>query len=116
MCGGYIQQLLWVCAITFIFIFSRFFAQIRNEINSKKEVPSTIAGATSHHAIRQASLKEVYTSITNMWKGDIYSKSLRNVIRVLLRIHLAPIRMTRYKKIKQRKAKAKQMKQEQGKR
>ena len=49
-----------------------------------------------------------------MWKGDIYSKSLRNVIRTLLRVHLVPIRMTRYKEIKQRKAKAKQMKQEQG--
>jgi len=93
--------------------FLRLFAQIRKEINSKSTEPLTIAGATSHHAIRQASLKEVYTSVTNMWMGDIYSRSLRNVIRILLRIHLAPARMARYQDTRLRKAKKKQMEKEQ---
>ncbi|CAG8529334.1 10979_t:CDS:2, partial [Ambispora leptoticha] len=95
----------------------RIFAQIRKEINSRLSAggeSSTIADATSHHAIRQASLKEAYTSTTNMWKGDIYSKSLRNVIRILLRIHLAPIKMARNREIRQWKARAKQMKRKQG--
>ena len=72
----------------------------------------TIAEATSHHAIRQASLKEAYTSTTNMWKGDIYSKSLCNVIRILLRMHLALARMERYQQIKQQKAMKMQSKRE----
>ena len=100
------------------FILSRLFAQIRKEINSRLSPvdgeSSRIVDATSHHAILQASLKEAYTSTTNMWKGDIYSKSLRTVIRILLRIHLAPIKMARNREIRQRKAKAKQMKQERG--
>ena len=107
--------------LSFTFILSRLFAKTRTEINSRLlqdnmltgEKPLAIVGATSNHSIRQASLKEAYTSTTNMWKGDIYSKSLRNVIRILLRIHLAPIRMARYKKIKQRKAREMQIKREQ---
>jgi hypothetical protein len=47
-----------------IYIF-RLFAQIRKEINSKKVVPLTITNAMSNHAIRQASLKEIYTSTIN---------------------------------------------------
>ncbi|CAG8458472.1 10154_t:CDS:10 [Ambispora leptoticha] len=74
---------------------SELFAQIRKEINSKKEVSLKIAGATSNHAIRKASLKEAYTSVTNIWMGDIYNRSLRNFTRILLRIHLAPARMVR---------------------
>jgi hypothetical protein len=107
--------------LSFTFILSRLFAKTRTEINSRLlqdnmltgEKPLAIVGVTSNHSIRQASLKEAYTSTTNMWKGDIYSKSLRNVIRILLRIHLAPIRMARYKKIKQRKAREMQIKREQ---
>jgi hypothetical protein len=45
-----------------------------------------------------------------MWNGDIYHKSLRTIIRTLLRIHLAPTRMARYQEVKQRKAKVNQMK------
>jgi len=88
-------------------LFSRLFAQFRKEINLKREVPLTIAGATSHHAIRQASLKEAYTSYTNIWTGDIYKRSLQNVIRILLQIHLAPARMKRYQDIQRRKAERK---------
>jgi hypothetical protein len=93
--------------------FLRLFSQIRKEINLKKTEPLTIAGATGHHAIRQASLKEVYTSVMNMWKGDIYSRSLRNIIRILLRLHLAPARMARHRDTRQRRAMKKQTEKEQ---
>ena len=73
----------------------------------------TITGATGNHAIRQASLKEVYTSTTNLWMSGIYNRSLRNVIRIFLRIHLAPARMVRYQDARRRKAEKKQAKKEQ---
>jgi hypothetical protein len=101
---------LWYQSHSYFF---RLFAQIRKDINSKKTEPLTIADATSHHAIRQASLKEVHTSVTNMWKGDIYSRSLRNIIRILLRVHLAPARMARHRDTRQRKAIEKQTEKDQ---
>ena len=100
--------------VLILFYFLRLFAQIRKEINSKKAEPLTIADATSHHAIRQASLKEAYTSATNLWNGDIYNRSLRNVIRILLRIHLAPARMARYQNTRQRKPRKSRQKRSSG--
>src|SRR5438874_6539143 len=91
--------------ISFLFFF-RLFSQIRKEINSKKTEPLMITGATSHHAIRQASLKEVYTSVTNMWMGDIYNRSLRNV-------HLVPARMARNQDARRWKVKEMQTEKEQ---
>ena len=48
-----------------------------------------------------------------MWKGDIYSRSLRNIIRILLRVHLAPARMARHRDTRQRRAMKKQTEKEQ---
>jgi len=67
-----------------------------------------IPNMTSHHSVRQASLKEIYTSFTNMWTHGMYNWSLRTVIRLLLRAHLAPARMARYCNIQQQRAKRKQ--------
>jgi hypothetical protein len=36
--------------------------------------------------------REYATNISNMWSGNLYEKSLDHLLRVLLRIHLAPIR------------------------
>ncbi|CAG8667174.1 6338_t:CDS:2, partial [Paraglomus occultum] len=88
---GHFENLFYGCIGGMVRKEPELFAQIRKEINSKSTEDLTIAGATSHHAIRQASLMEVYTSVTNMWMA----------------------RMARYQDTQLRKAKKKQMEKEQ---
>jgi hypothetical protein len=41
-------------------------------------------------------LRQLSTAISNMWDGAIYRKSLDYLLRILLRLHLAPERESRY--------------------
>jgi hypothetical protein len=51
-------------------------------------------------------LRQLATVISNMWEGSIYKKSMDYLLRILLRLHLAPERERRYQeRIKSRKPK-----------
>lgn len=52
-------------------------------------------------------LRQYSTAIGNLWEGNIYHKSLDYLIRVLLRLHLAPARETRYKQMVNKRTKDK---------
>ncbi|KAI7848015.1 hypothetical protein BDC45DRAFT_327734 [Circinella umbellata] len=55
--------------------------------------PSTADGSSITTA---AAIKEFNTNLQNMWFGtNIYAKSQRYLIRILLRLHLAPVREER---------------------
>jgi hypothetical protein len=50
-------------------------------------------------------IRQLSTAIANMWEGSIYKKSLDYLLRILLRIHLAPKREQRYQeRIKSRRS------------
>lgn len=42
-------------------------------------------------------LREFSTAVNNLWQGSIYTKSLDYLLRVILRLHLAPEREKKYK-------------------
>jgi len=58
------------------------------------DLPQTAAGLSStlNEYIRQYS-----TAVGNLWQGNIYYKSLDYLTRVLLRLHLAPVREAAFK-------------------
>lgn len=65
---------------------------IRSSSDSVTKAPegltSTITGA----------IKELATNISNLWNGAVFSKALDYLLRILLRLHLAPKRERRYQK------------------
>lgn len=44
-------------------------------------------------------IRELSTATVNMWEGSIFTKSLEYLLRILLRLHLAPLREERYQRI-----------------
>ncbi|KAF9948128.1 hypothetical protein BGZ72_009918 [Mortierella alpina] len=49
-------------------------------------------------------IREFTTAINNLWEGSIMRKSLDYLLRILLRIHLAPLREQKTRDLKHRKA------------
>ncbi|KAF8945703.1 hypothetical protein BGZ46_005976, partial [Entomortierella lignicola] len=45
-------------------------------------------------------LKQLSTATSNMWEGSIYNKSMDYLLRILLRLHLAPERERKYQERK----------------
>ncbi|CAO3564587.1 unnamed protein product [Mortierella alpina] len=58
--------------------------------------------ATLNEAVR-----EFTTAINNLWEGSIKKKSLDYLLRILLRLHLAPLREQKTRDLKHRRAKEK---------
>ncbi|KAG0256593.1 hypothetical protein DFQ27_005639 [Actinomortierella ambigua] len=56
-----------------------------------KKSPQRVSSTINTH-IRQYS-----TAVSNMWRGSLYNKALGYLLRILLRLHLAPAREARYK-------------------
>ncbi|KAF9080311.1 hypothetical protein BGX27_005531, partial [Mortierella sp. AM989] len=42
-------------------------------------------------------IRQFTTSIQNLWNGSVYEKSLDYLLRILLRLHLAPLRESKFK-------------------
>ncbi|KAF9574644.1 hypothetical protein EC968_005874 [Mortierella alpina] len=53
-------------------------------------------------------IREFATAINNLWEGSIYKKLLDYLLRVLLRLHLAPVREQKTRDLRKRKALEKQ--------
>ncbi|KAF9572841.1 hypothetical protein EC968_009406 [Mortierella alpina] len=53
-------------------------------------------------------IREFTTAINNLWEGSIYKKLLDYILRVLLRLHLAPIREQKTRDLRKKKALEKQ--------
>ena len=59
------------------------------------------------HTITEA-VRELSTSFCNLWEGAIYTKSLDYLLRILLRLHLAPRREERTREQKRKMVERKQ--------
>ncbi|KAF7732598.1 hypothetical protein EC973_003345 [Apophysomyces ossiformis] len=59
------------------------------------------------------SLRALYTAANNLYSGSLYPRSLTSVIRLLLRVNLAPRRMSKYMQLVKKKAEKKKYRQEQ---
>ncbi|KAF9575456.1 hypothetical protein EC968_003061 [Mortierella alpina] len=53
-------------------------------------------------------IREFATAINNLWEGSIFKKLLDYLLRVLLRLHLAPVREQKTKELRKRKASEKE--------
>ncbi|KAF9093787.1 hypothetical protein BGX27_001569, partial [Mortierella sp. AM989] len=53
-------------------------------------------------------IREYATNVSSLWEGNIYQKALEYLLRILLRLHLAPVREKKFKDRVQAAVKAKQ--------
>jgi hypothetical protein len=72
-------------------------AAINDTENQPPETPDGLSWTISE------AIGELATNINNLWSGSIYNKSLDYLLRILLRIHLAPKREEKYKEQSRRK-------------
>jgi hypothetical protein len=59
-------------------------------------------------------LRQFATAVGNLWEGSAYKKSLDYVTRILLRLHLAPVREAKYKEMIKKKTEEKANKKREG--
>ncbi|KAF8962934.1 hypothetical protein BGZ46_001095, partial [Entomortierella lignicola] len=75
--------------------------------------PPTSPTGISHTITEQ--IRQFSTAVSNIWQGTILTRSLEYLLRILLRLHLAPTRENKYQEvvklaIERKKAKAKKTK------
>lgn len=91
-------------------IWRKYARQVGNEGSLKHHSKGMSHTITTH-------IREFSTALQNLWQGNVYEKSLDYLLRILLRLHLAPIRekqqRMRIKAMKDERDK-KQKQQEQG--
>ncbi|KAF8976761.1 hypothetical protein BGZ46_007984 [Entomortierella lignicola] len=71
--------------------------RITDLINEQSNPPDCHLAAEGLSFTINEHLVQLSTAITNTWEGSIYSKSMDYLLRILLRLHLAPKRESKYK-------------------
>ena len=70
---------------------------ITQKIKDTSDVNNLFKSPAGLSSIINEYLRQYATSVKNMWNGSIYKKSLNNLLRILLRLHLAPRREAKFK-------------------